>query len=178
MYCPLAAATGDAVSHTFSGGYWRANSANTTGRVAISQNVTAICSGEYDNNSARFSCASATARESEPGRCTVSASVNSNHSPRASLAPATTALFFPVQPTGSGPGEITRTPEKLSAIERVRSVEWSSTTITSKVTPVWETSDCKQSPRHTSSFLAGTMIETSGVAGTTMSIRISAIIAG
>ena len=49
MYCPFAAAKEDAGSLTFEGGYSRANSAKTTGNVAISQNVTAICSGEYDS---------------------------------------------------------------------------------------------------------------------------------
>ncbi len=46
MYWPLAAAMGDAGSETIFGGYSQANSANTTGNTAISQKVTAICSGE------------------------------------------------------------------------------------------------------------------------------------
>ncbi len=131
MYWPFAAATGDAGSETFPGGYCRANSAKTTGSTAISQKVTAICCGEYDNISALFSFASASARAREPNTCTVSASVNKSHLPFASLAPATTALFFPVQPASKGPGETIRTPAKLWAISRVRSVEPSSTTMTS-----------------------------------------------
>ena len=47
-----------------------------------------------------LSLASSKARASDPGRCMVSASVNSSHSPRASSTPAISALFFPVQPGG------------------------------------------------------------------------------
>ncbi len=163
MYWPFAAANGDAGSETIPGGYCRANSAKTTGSTAISQKVTAICSGEYDNISALFSFASASARARDPNRCTVSASVNRSQLPLASRAPATTALFFPVQPAGSGPAEITRTPAKLLAISRVRSVEPSSTTMISQETPVCAVNDCRQSPRLASSFRAGMMIDTSGL---------------
>ena len=78
---------------------------------------------------------------------TVSASVNSNHSPRASFMPATRALFLPLQPDGKGPASITRTLGKDCAISRVRSVDPSSTTMISKLTPVWATSDSRQAPR-------------------------------
>src|SRR5215831_38010 len=110
MYWPFAAATGDAGSLTTFGGYWRASSANTTGKTAISQNVTVICSGEYESISALYCLASASARCRDPGRCTVSASVKRSHSPRPRAAPTTTALFLPVHPGGNGGGEITSTP--------------------------------------------------------------------
>src|SRR3984957_12723283 len=99
----------EAGSLTFEGEYLRASYAKITGRVAISQKVTVICSGEYERNSVPFSRASANARASEPGKCTVSASVNSSHSPRALDAPVKTALFLPVQPSGRGPASVTRT---------------------------------------------------------------------
>src|SRR5713226_7810542 len=94
--------------------------------MALSAKVTTTCSGEYDNKSACSFLASSKARASDPGRCTVSASVNNSHSARASFVPATTALFFPVQHfpvglLGTGPGEMTRTPAKRFAISRVRS---------------------------------------------------------
>src|ERR1035438_2736026 len=97
----------------------------------------------------------------------VSASVKSSHGERAFLAPAITALFFPVQllatiSMGRTFGEMTRTPGKPSAISRVRSVEASSTTVISKVTPVWVVSDSRQARRLDSSFRAGMIIETSG----------------
>ena len=55
----------------------------------------------------------------------VSASVKSSHSPRAILAPAATALFLPVQATGSSGALISFTPlaENEEAISEVRSVE-------------------------------------------------------
>src|SRR5271165_298488 len=162
MYWPLAAARGEAGSLTFDGEYCRASSAKTTGSVAISQKVTAICSGEYESNSAPFSWASFNAAAREPGKCTVSASVNRSHSPRAWRAPQVTALFLPVQPAGSGPASRTRTPGNDSAMARVRSVEWSSTTMISKSTPDCETSDCKQSARLASSLRAGMMTEIVG----------------
>ena len=101
-------------------------------------------------------------RASDPGRWTVSASVNRSHWPRAWRAPVVTALFLPVQPAGSGPASITRTPGNDSAISRVRSVEWSSTTMISKSTPVCATSDSRQSARQASSLRAGMMTETGG----------------
>src|SRR5215472_8340779 len=107
MYCPLAAASGDFGSLTLDGGYCWANSAKTTGSTATSQKVTVICSGEYDNISTLFRFASATVLARDPGEWMVSASVKSNHWPRAAPAPVATALFFPVQPLGSGPASIT-----------------------------------------------------------------------
>ena len=68
MNCPFAAAIGDIGSLTFVGGNCRASYANTTGKIAIYQNVTAICSGEYESISALCSVASASARASEPGK--------------------------------------------------------------------------------------------------------------
>ena len=43
-------------------------------------------------------------RSSDPGRCTVSASVNSSHSPRAASAPDCAALHLPEQPSGERAG--------------------------------------------------------------------------
>src|SRR5579859_1923615 len=162
MYWPFAAAAGELGSLTFEGGYWRASSAKTTGNVAISQKVTAICSGEYESMSAEFSFASVRARAREPGKWTVSASVNRSHAPRAARAPVITALFLPVQPVGRGPASITRTFGKEEAISRVRSVEWSLTTTISNETPAWETRDSTQDCRLASSFRAGMMMETCG----------------
>ena len=52
---------------------------------------------------------------------------------------------------------------KEFAISAVRSVEASSTTMISKSIPVCVTSESRQSERHDSSFLAGTMTETPGL---------------
>jgi len=56
--------------------------------------------------------------------------VNSSHFPFAILAPLQQALHLPLHPSGSGSAVMTLT-VKLSAIVRVRSLEWSSTTIIS-----------------------------------------------
>ena len=50
--------------------------------------------------------------------------------------------------------------ENDRATSAVRSVEASSTTIISKSIPVWVTTDSRQDARQASSFLAGTMTET------------------
>src|SRR5260370_32614477 len=54
-------------------------------------------------------------------------------------------------------------PGKERAISAVRSVESSSTTMISKVIPVWATSDPRHAPRQASSLRAGTMMETTGL---------------
>ena len=126
---------GVGIAHSAKDGTSSASSAKITGITAFSQNPETICSGEYESNAAPFRWASARLRASDPGRCTVSASVNKSHSPRASRAPAVTALFFPVQPAGNEPASITRTFGNDVAISRVRSVEWSSTTMISKSHP-------------------------------------------
>jgi peroxiredoxin len=71
-------------------------------------------------------------------------------------------LFFPVQPAGNGGAGKTEIWEKRWAISRVRSVELSSTTMISNATPVCPAKDARHAPREASSFLAGTMTETSG----------------
>src|SRR6185437_10239680 len=83
--------------------------------------------------------------------------------PVATLAPAAMALFLPVQFSGSGGAEITFTPGKDRAISAVRSVEASSTTITSNGIPLCDTRDSRQEARHDSSLRAGTMTETMAV---------------
>src|ERR1700732_1985027 len=128
MYCPLAAATADFGSLTWDGLYLVASSAKITGITAFSQTLATTCSGEYESRAAPFSRASANARANDPGRWTVSASVNKSHSPLATRAPLVTALFLPVQPGGKGAASIRRTLEKERAISRVGSAEWSSTT--------------------------------------------------
>jgi len=79
-------------------------------------------------------------------------------------APEVTALFFPVQPAGSGGASITRTVccGKDEAMARVWSVEWSSTTMISKGMPVCAISEARQAFNEASSLRAGTMIETVG----------------
>src|SRR5579863_7968597 len=93
----------------------------------------------------------------------VSASVNRSQDPRAAQAPAVTAWFLPVHPGGSGPAGITRTLGNEAAISAVRSVEWSSTTMSSNGTPVCETRDWRQTPRLASSLRAGMITEICGV---------------
>src|SRR5690349_6551944 len=72
------------------------------------------------------------------------------------------ALFLPVHPAGRAPASITLTPRNEPAISAVRSLDPSSTTITSNCTPGCATSDCRQFPRQVSSLRAGTMTETAG----------------
>src|SRR5581483_2530386 len=115
-----------------------------------------------DSNAARCCFASAIALASEPGSWTVSASVNSSHSPRAALAPVCAALHLPEQPGGSGSAPITRTPGMAAAMARVPSVEASSTTTISWLTPDCASSERRQTPRLASSLRAGTITETSG----------------
>jgi peroxiredoxin len=74
------------------------------------------------------------------------------------------AFVLPVHPAGNGPASITCTPAKDSAISRVRSLDPSSTTMISKLTPACSQSDCKHAPRQASSFLAGTVTDTVGTA--------------
>src|ERR1700722_580032 len=178
MYCPFAAATGERGSLTFDGGYCRASSAKTTGSVAISQKVTAICSGEYESSSAPCCWASDSARASEPSTWTVSASVNRSHWPRAWRAPVATALFLPVQPLGRGAASITLTFGNDPAISRVRSVEWSSTTMISKSTPVCATSDSRHVPRLASSLRAGIITDTMGASFPVCPVMVSAALIG
>src|ERR1700693_770469 len=137
-----------------------------TGITAFSQNPRTSCSGEYESITAPRSWASATARDSEPGLCTVSASVNSSQPPRAILAPADIALFFPVHPEGRGSASTTSTRGNDWAISRVLSVEASFTTMISKSTLVWAASDSRQVPRQASSFRAGTITDTVGLLAT------------
>src|ERR1700722_8680657 len=124
-YWPLAAAAGELGSLTFEGRKLAASSAKITGITAFSQKLFATCWGEEESKAACWRVASSILRASDPGRCTVSASVNSSHSPCATLAPAVTALFLPVQPGGSAPASTTRTclSENEDAISWVRSVE-------------------------------------------------------
>jgi hypothetical protein len=91
---------------------------------------------------------------------------------RGQQVPAVTALFLPVQPAGRGLASMTLTAENDVAISRVRSVEWSSTTMISKETPVWETRDWRQSASDASSLRAGTITETSGCAGSVSFVTI------
>src|SRR5260370_38796335 len=98
MYCPLAAATAEFGSLTREGLYLDASSAKMTGITAFSQTLVTICSGEYESSAAPWRFASSRLRASDPGRCTVSASVNKSHSPFAARAPQVTALFLPVHP--------------------------------------------------------------------------------
>jgi cytochrome c biogenesis protein CcmG, thiol:disulfide interchange protein DsbE len=107
--------------------------------------------------------------------CTVSASVNKSHSSRATSAPATMALFLPVQPGSGGLAFTTRTEGNDCAISRVWSVEASSTTIISKGTPDCAASDSRQAPRHASSLRAGTITDTVGPPDTISSATISRI---
>jgi len=89
--------------------------------------------------------------------------VKSSHSPRATLAPAAIALFFPVHPEGGAPAFTNLTRGNDSAISRVRSVEPSFTKMISKPTSVCDTSESRQAPRQASSFRAGTITDTVGV---------------
>src|SRR5271170_7393352 len=129
MYWPLAAATGELGSLTWDGRKLAASSAKITGIAAFSQKLCTICWGEYESMAAPWRLASAILRASDPGRWMVSASVKSSHWPRATLTPAVTALFLPVQSAGSGPASKTRTRASFGelkneeAIWRVRSVE-------------------------------------------------------
>src|SRR5438034_8627164 len=107
---------GEAGSLTFFGGYVAASSAKMTGMTAFSQKPWTSCSGEYESNAAPCCSASATARESDPGLWTVSASVKSNHLPFAVFAPADMALFLPVQLSGRGGAEITVTAQQSSGV--------------------------------------------------------------
>ncbi len=107
--------------------------------------------------------ASCIARRRSPGSWIVSASVKSSQRPRACRAAVQMALALPVQPGSSLPASITVTPAKPRAISAVRSVEWSSTTISSqslpssKISSDWLTSDCRHAPRQSSSLRAGTI---------------------
>src|SRR5271166_5795746 len=121
-YCPLAAATGEAGSLTSFGGYVVASSPKITGNSARSVRLPTSCVGEYDSRPAPESFASCNPLAIEFGACFVSASVNSSHCPCAILTPLHTALHLPLQPSGRGPGSITRT-GKPSAIDRVPSVD-------------------------------------------------------
>src|SRR4029077_15411067 len=125
MYWPFAAAAGDLGSLTCDGRKLAASSAKITGITAFSEKLSTTCSGEYESKAAAWRFASSRLRASDPGRGLGSAAVNSSHSPRATLDPAMTALFLPVQPGGSGPASMTRTcaEGKDNAISRVRSVE-------------------------------------------------------
>src|ERR1035438_2447610 len=92
--------------------------------------------------SALASVASCKPRAIESGECLVSASVKRSHFPFAALAPLQAALHLPFQPGGNSSAMSTRTvgapsfrivcervgAQKLSAMARVPSVEWSSTT--------------------------------------------------
>ena len=69
---------------------------------ARSQKPSTCCSGESEKRSALYCSASWTAAASEPGACSVSASVNSSHSPLACGKALARALALPVQPAGSG----------------------------------------------------------------------------
>src|ERR1019366_7246144 len=121
--------------------------------------------------SALASCASCKPRAIESGACLVSASVNSSHFPFAALAPLQAALHLPFQPGGNSSAPISFT-GRLSAMVRVPSVEWASTTMTSYAGPAWPTSDRKHSARQASSFRAGTMTEISrAVSGWSMEIK-------
>src|SRR5581483_7255430 len=104
----------------------------------------------------------AIALASEPGSWKVSASVNSSHSPRAALATVCAALHLPEQPGRCWSAPITRSPGRPAALARVPSVEASSTTIISWLTPDCATSERRQTPRLASSLRAGTITETSG----------------
>src|SRR5579863_8517746 len=108
MYCPLAAAAEDFGSLICEGRYFEASSAKITGMTAFSQNPSTICSGEYDSRAAPVCSASARLRANDPGKCTVSASVNKSHSPLDKRAPLATSLFLPVQPLGRVAVSITR----------------------------------------------------------------------
>src|SRR5258708_21746359 len=163
MYWPLAAAAGELGSLTSLGRAFDANSGKITGMTAFSQKAVTTCSGEYESNDTPSPRASSTARSSDPGKCTVSASVKSNHSPQAARAPVTTALFFPVQPLGRVPASTIRIEGNDEAISRVRSVEWSSTTMISKATPVCPTNEARHVHRQASSLRAGTITDTMGV---------------
>src|ERR1700722_5305838 len=72
------------------------------------------------------------------------------------------ALFLPVHPGRSGSASITCTPGIDFAISFVRSVDWSLTTITSKLKPLWSLNESRQAPRLASSLRAGTITETCG----------------
>ena len=106
------------------------------------------------------------ARASDPGRCTVSASVNKQPLRARCFRSGNDRIVLsrPTLPC-TVPAEITRTPAKLCAISRVRSVEPSSTTMISNATPVCAVKDCRQPPRLSSSFRAGIIIETSRIRG-------------
>ena len=74
----------------------------------------------------------ASARPSESGAWSTSASVNRSHSPREARTPCQHAHDLPTQPSGSTSPAITRTrassPAAARAAARVPSVDWSSTT--------------------------------------------------
>ena len=98
IYCPFAAdlrLCPEFCSRTFWGGYCAASSAKITGITALSAKVTTTCSGEYESRSARSFFASSKARASDPGRCTVSASVNSSHGARACFGPGNHRIVLP-----------------------------------------------------------------------------------
>ena len=112
---------------------------NTTGITARTANVPTTCSGEYDKSPLSLVSLHRELCANDPGRCTVSASVNRSHAPRASLDRQTRRCSFrPGVPSilAQGPAAITRTPAKPWAISRVRSVEPSSTTMISNATSV------------------------------------------
>src|SRR5580700_6205767 len=134
--------------------------------TALSQNPCTSCSGEYESKAAPRWRASVSALPREPALCTVSASVKSSHSPRATLAPDAMALFLPVQSGGGGPASTTRTDGKDSAMARVRSEEPSSTTRISKGAPDCPTRDSRQEARHSSSLRAGMITDTVGLPDT------------
>src|SRR5215472_2652607 len=106
--------------------------------------------------------ASARARARDPGRWIVSASVKRSQLAVAARAPVATALFLPVQLAASRAASITQTLGNDAAISRVRSVDWSLTTMIWNETPSCETRDSIQEPRLASSLRAGMMIDTSG----------------
>ena len=94
------------------------------------------------------------ARCRSPGSWMVSASVNSSHRPRALRAAVQMAFALPCPARFQLRGLHHVTPAKLRAISAVRSVEWSSTTISSQSRPSWKTSsdcatsDSRHAPRH------------------------------
>src|SRR5229473_4472162 len=96
--------------------------------TGFSQKPYTSCLGEYERSAAACCSASATARASDPGWWTVSASVKRSHLAFvcAALAPADMALFLPVQLSGRGPAGISFTLGKDLAVSAVRTVETSS----------------------------------------------------
>src|SRR5215813_13661223 len=127
--------------------------------TAFSYHVSITCSGENDTIAASCCSAIASALAAEFASCTASASVNSNQSPQASLAPIHTALFFPTQPAGNSAASSNRTfinsAERQRTISAVRSVDWSLTTSTSEISSC-TASDLTHAAITASSFRAGT----------------------